>query len=212
MTGAKAAMDRVFATRDRSPLETEQVEALTALAAQVRELNYAVIHTDLPSAEVAEITALLAELTDRLGSATRDAPPVIGLPDGTIRQPASPVSGYLNPVAPPVVIHAQPGVVSRTEFTLSDVYEGPPSFVHGGVSAMILDELLGNAAAANGTPGMTATLELRYRRPTPLGVPLVAEARATRVEGRKTFVDATITNPQGQVTIEATAMFIMPSR
>jgi acyl-coenzyme A thioesterase PaaI-like protein len=212
MTGAKAAMDRVFATRGREPLGTEQIEALTALTTQVRELNYAVIHTDLPPAEVAEITALLADLTARLGTATRDAPPVVGYPDGMIRQPASPVSGYLNPIAPPIVIHAQPGGVSRAEFTLSDVYEGPPSFVHGGISALILDELLGNAAAANGTPGMTATLELRYRRPTPLGVPLVAEARATRVEGRKTFVDATITNPQGQVTIEATAMFIMPLR
>lgn len=212
MTGAKAAMDRVFATRGRSTLGTEEVEALTALAAQVRELNYAVVHTDLPPSEVAEITDLLAELTARLGSAAREVPPVVGLPDGTIRQPASPVSGYLNPVAPPVKIHAQPGVVSRSEFTLNDIYEGPPGFVHGGVSALILDELLGNAAAANGTPGMTATLELRYRRPTPLNVPLVAEARTTRVEGRKTFVDATITNPQGQVTIEATAMFIMPNR
>src|SRR5689334_10269197 len=158
MSGAKASMDRVFATRGRSTLGTEQVEALSALAAQVRELNYAVVHTDLPPAEVEEITALLADLTGRLAATTREVPPVVGLPDGTIRQPASPVSGYLNPVAPPVKIHAEPGVVSRSEFTLNDLYEGPPGFVHGGVSALILHELLGNAAAANATPGMTATL------------------------------------------------------
>jgi acyl-coenzyme A thioesterase PaaI-like protein len=132
----------------------------------------------------------------------------------SIGSPVVPVTGAICGLllAPPIEIHVQPGGVSRTEFTLSDVYEGPPGFVHGGISALILDDLLGNAAAANGTPGMTATLDLRYRRPTPLGVPLVAEARTIRVEGRKTFVHATITNPEGQITIEATAMFVMPIR
>src|SRR4051812_28205119 len=161
MTGAKAAMDRVFVTRDRLPLRAGQLDALTDLAAQVRELNHAVIHTDLPPAEITEVTALLADLTDRLGMVTREAPPILRSPDGTISQPSSPASGYLNPLAPPIEIHVQPGGVSRTEFTLSDIYEGPPGFVHGGISALILDDLLGNAAAANGTPGMTATLDLR---------------------------------------------------
>jgi hypothetical protein len=43
--------------------------------------------------------------------------------------------------------------------------------VHGGVSAMILDQMLGEAAGAGGKPGMTGTLTLRYRQATPLGGP-----------------------------------------
>jgi predicted thioesterase len=57
---------------------------------------------------------------------------------------------------------------------------------------------------------MTATLELRYRRPTPLGVPLTVEAKASRVEGRKIYASGTIAGPDGRVTVEATAMFVTP--
>jgi uncharacterized protein (TIGR00369 family) len=95
---------------------------------------------------------------------------------------------------------------------LTALYEGPPGFVHGGISALVLDQLLGAAALANGTPGMTATLETSYRRPTPHGVPLVAEARAVRSEGRTTWVTAEIRRPDGKVTVEATGTFIMPLR
>ncbi|TMQ90118.1 PaaI family thioesterase [Actinomadura soli] len=98
------------------------------------------------------------------------------------------------------------------EFTFGPVYEGPPSYAHGGVSALVLDQVLGMAAAATGTPGMTATLELRYRRPTPLRVPLLVEAKASRVEGRKVYAAGTIAAPDGRVTVEATAMFVMPQR
>jgi hypothetical protein len=77
---------------------------------------------------------------------------------------------------------------------------------------MVLDQALGMAAAATGTPGMTAGLELRYRLPTPLAVPLLVEAKASRVEGRKVYASGSIAAPDGRVTVEATAMFVMPQR
>jgi uncharacterized protein (TIGR00369 family) len=132
--------------------------------------------------------------------------------DGMIRQLASPVTGRLNPIAPPVEVTVDEDGTARAVFTLNAVYEGPPGFVHGGVTALVLDQVLGMAASANGTPGMTATLDMRYRRPTPYGVPLTVEARAVRAEGRKTFAEARITGPDGKVTVEATALFVMPLR
>ncbi|MGI8336510.1 PaaI family thioesterase [Actinomadura scrupuli] len=213
MTGAGAAMRRVFATRERHTLEPAQEDALAGLAARVRELTEAVVLTDVESAEVAEVAEEVAKLTARLSAVRHAAPPIARLDGhGLVHQLASPVSGRLNPIAPPVEMKAQPDGSVRCEFTLSVVYEGPPGFVHGGVSALILDQLLGSAAAANGTPGMTATLDLRYRRPTPHGVPLTAEARTVRVDGRKTYVDAVIFGPDGKPTVEATAMFILPQR
>ena len=56
-----------------------------------------------------------------------------------------------------------------SDFHLGAAYEGPPGLVHGGVSAMILDQILGEAAGAGGKPGMTGTLTLTYRQGTPLG-------------------------------------------
>jgi acyl-CoA thioesterase FadM len=54
---------------------------------------------------------------------------------------------------------------------------------------------------------MTVRLGLRYRRPTPLGVPLTVAVRLDRVEGRKLHLSASI-RANGQVTVEADAVFL----
>ncbi|MEU8340262.1 Thioesterase superfamily protein [Actinomadura meyerae] len=198
---------------ERPVLAEDEAAALSGLAARVRALAEATVLTSVGTAEAAAVAAEVEALTARLAAARRDAPPFV--PSGERRmdrQFANPVSGALNPLAPPIDLTVDSDGIVRGEFTLSTVYEGPPSYVHGGVSAMVLDQVLGMAAAASGTPGMTATLETRYRRPTPLGVPLSVEAKASRVEGRKVYASGTICGPDGRVTVEATAMFIMPQR
>ena len=77
------------------------------------------------------------------------------------------------------------------DFHLGAAYEGPPGLVHGGVSALVLDQVLGEAAGAGGKPGMTGTLTLRYRQGTPLG-DLRAEGWIDRVDGIKTYAKAHI--------------------
>ncbi|MFI0354076.1 PaaI family thioesterase [Actinomadura sp. 9N407] len=211
MSGAAAAIARVHLEREKQMPGATQVAALAGLADRVRELTEAVVHTDVDDGELAAVSAEIAALTARLSAARRPFPPFgeAGT-NGMDRQLANPVSGRLNPIAPPIDVEVLPDGTVRTVFTLSAVYEGPPTFVHGGVSALVLDQLLGMAASANGTPGMTATLDLRYRRPTPYGVPLTAEAKATRADGRKSWADGRILDPEGRPTVEATAMFVLP--
>ncbi|GAA4626355.1 PaaI family thioesterase [Actinoallomurus vinaceus] len=213
MTGAWAAMQRVFEERERQEIDEGRVARLAELAARVRELSELVILSQADEMEIAAVTREIELLTARLAAAGRGIPPSAEVGDGgVVRQLGSPVTGLLNTLAPPIEIRIGDDGTARSEFTLGLLYEGPPGFVHGGVSAMILDHLSGCAASANGTPGMTAGLDLRYRRPTPLGVPLSAEAKAVRVDGRKTFVDSRIIGPDGRATAEATAVFIMPTR
>jgi uncharacterized protein (TIGR00369 family) len=205
-------MKQIFDSGERQVRSAAQVTALAALAARVRELTEAVVLTDVDPAELGAVTAEVDALTRRLAAVGRAAPPVAEIDeDDLVRQYASPVTGELNPIAPPISIELAAGGVVRTEFRLSAVYEGPPGAVHGGVSAMILDHLCGCAAVANGTPGMTVGLEMSYRRPTPQGVTLSAEARVVRVDGRKTFVEGRITGPDGVPTAEATAVFVRPT-
>jgi uncharacterized protein (TIGR00369 family) len=212
MTGAWAAMQRVFEERERQEVDQERVAGLAELAARVRELSELIILTRADQTEVAAATREVELLARRLAEAGRGIPPAAEVDDGgVVRQLGSPVTGALNTLAPPIEISITPDGTARSEFTLGVLYEGPPGFVHGGVSAMILDHLSGCAASANGTPGMTAGLDLRYRRPTPLGVPLSAEAKAVRVDGRKTFVESRIIGPDGRTTAEAAAVFIMPT-
>lgn len=198
---------------ERPELGDDEAAALTGLAARVRELAEAAVLTRAGVAEATAVADEIAALTARLTAERRDAPPFVTPGERTMdRQIANPVTGTANPIAPPVGLAVTSGGIVRGEFTLGPLYEGPPSYVHGGVSALVLDQALGMAAAASGTPGMTATLETRYRRPTPLGVPLQVEAKASRAEGRKVYASGAISGPDGRVTVEATAMFIMPQR
>ncbi|MDX2552109.1 PaaI family thioesterase [Streptomyces stelliscabiei] len=61
------------------------------------------------------------------------------------------------------------------------------------MSAMLLDELMGRACAAAGTPGLTVSLRMRYHRPVPLETPLRILARVTGTDDRRIFVSGSIT-------------------
>jgi acyl-coenzyme A thioesterase PaaI-like protein len=93
--------------------------------------------------------------------------------------------------------------------TLGLVFEGPPAFAHGGISAMLLDQLLGYAASAAGHPGMTTRLEIRYLAPVPLQTPLRLTAEVGEVNGRRVTargVIVTAAEPD-TVLVEASGTF-----
>jgi len=118
------------------------------------------------------------------------------------------VMGLRNAIAPLPRINQDPDGRVWADFHLHAAYEGPAGHTHGGVSALVLDQLLGDAARVGGAPGMTGTLTLRYRNRTPLG-DLHGEAKLDRVEGRKAFVTGHISGPDG-ICVEAEGIFIAP--
>ena len=104
--------------------------------------------------------------------------------------PNSPVIGTSNPIAPPVTLVAVDGVDGgmremRGTVNFGYPYEGPPTCVHGGVIAEVFDEVLGATNIVAGNPGMTGTLTIKYRKPTPLLTDLRIEARCLGWSGRK---------------------------
>ncbi|WP_084219293.1 PaaI family thioesterase [Spirillospora albida] len=203
-------MGRAFTRPERDLVPDDELAVLRELADRVRELTEATVLTAVDSAEAAAVSAEVAALTARLNARRREAPPFNTTGTGRMgRQIGNPVTGLINPIAPPVEVEVGDDGIARAEITLNDAYEGPPTFVHGGVSALILDQVLGMATAAAAGPAVTAGLELRYRRPTPLGVPLRIEGKASRVEGRRVYAGATISDPEGRVTVEATATFVL---
>ncbi len=125
--------------------------------------------------------------------------------------PTSPVIGLANPVAPPVlveVVDGKNGREIRGTANFSFAYEGPPTCVHGGVIAEVLDEVLGAANIVAGVGAMTGTLTVRYRRPTPLNTDLRVEARSLHQEGRKVFAWGGIYHGD-ELTAEADGIFIV---
>jgi acyl-coenzyme A thioesterase PaaI-like protein len=194
-----------------SPEEVDRQRALYGpITDAVRDLVDATIRTTVDDDEVRAVHAEIEALTARLRTSQLDGPYGVRFSRGRGRPWGNPVVGLRNAVAPPVVIEHHPSANGEVwaDFHLGAAYEGPPGLVHGGVSALILDQVLGEAAGAGGKPGMTGTLTLRYRQGTPLG-DLRAEGWIDRVDGIKTYAKAHLIGPDG-VTVEAEGLMILP--
>lgn len=175
----------------------------------IRGLVDAGVRSTVSPEEIRAAQAEIEAITARLRASQREGSYGVAFNgSGKARPYGNSVVGLRNAVAPPVPITWGPDGLVTADFTLGAAYEGPPGLVHGGVSALILDQMLGEAAAASGRPGMTGTLTLRYERGTPLGR-LHAEAKATHRAGVKSFVSGWIGDADGP-TVRAEGVFILP--
>jgi acyl-coenzyme A thioesterase PaaI-like protein len=192
--------------------DAEPLAAAVDLGRALRELIAVSVTTTVPSAEVRAAAELVRQVTERLAVARRPASQLPALDDVTTgRRVFNPVTGAGSALAPPLLVRREgDGVVG--EATLGVAYEGPPSFVHGGMSALLTDQVLGSAAAAAGLWGMTAHLELDYRGPLPLETKLVLRARVAENTGRKSVITGTIALAEApdRTLVEARGVFVMP--
>ena len=181
------------------------------LTEAVRKLIDASLHTEVDEATVRDAQQRIEAVSELLNSEQRAVTSTLRH-EGTGRPLAwaNPAVGLRNAIAPPMVIHHEDDGRCWSEFTLSGAYEGPPGWVHGGICALVLDHLLGEAASEGLTkPKFTGTISLRYLRGTPLG-PLRAEAFVERSEGVKTFARGYLMDADG-TTVEAEGVFIKPA-
>jgi len=192
-----------------SAAEAERVTALyTPLADAVRELIDATIRTEADDDVVTNARSTIEAVTQSLRQRTRP----VGVSyrvDGRPLPLGNAAIGVCNPIAPPIVVHHDGGRC-WSEFVLGSAYEGPPKLVHGGVSALVLDHMLGEAASEGlSKPRFTGTITVKYLRGTPLG-PLRSEAWIDRREGVKAFARGFISDAAG-ITVEADGVFIEPA-
>jgi acyl-coenzyme A thioesterase PaaI-like protein len=181
------------------------------LTETLRKLITAGIHTEVDEDTVREAQSAIEAATALLEREQRTVTSTLRL-EGTGRPLAwaNPAVGLRNAIAPPMVIHHEQQGRAWSEFTLGGAYEGPPGWVHGGICALVLDHILGEAASEGLTqPKFTGTITLRYLRGTPLG-PLRAEAFIERTEGVKTFARGYLGDAEG-TTVEAEGVFIRPA-
>ena len=199
-----------FTVEDISAEDIDRLQAIyEPLAISVRELIDATIRTRADADTVAAVKADIEAATARLQSDQIDG--AFGVRRTTSGRSISwgnAVIGLRNASAPPLVIHRDEDGRRWTDFHLGAAYEGPPGHVHGGVSALILDHVLGEAASPDSKPRFTGSITVRYPRACPLGL-LHAEAQISRVDGVKTFACGYISDAEG-ITVEADGVFITP--
>ena len=184
----------------------------------VRNFIAAVVTTRAKDEILRATTQHVRAWTEALDAERRDTPiALVRDAQGRLENLTQAGSGRLNPQAPRLEFESWPAppppgaaprsVEIRATTTLSPAHGGPPYRAHGGIVALLLDVILGEAVVSAGAPGMTAGLNVRYRKATPYGTPLTLAARYVRHEGRKVFAKGEIL-ADGEVTAEAEGIFI----
>jgi len=90
-------------------------------------------------------------------------------------------------------------------------HQSYPQVTHGGISAAILDEVIGRAimmTTDSNTFGVTIELKVRYKYPVPLGVELKAIGRITRQRSRTFEGTGELYLPNGEVAVEAEGTYM----
>lgn len=221
MTGPDHVVDPDLAARMKeslaavtAPAADPVIAGARSVAATLRSLIDILTGTTAPPEVLADAEGRLAQIRDALASydAVRryeGASEASGLAQGRAHFDWSPLLGLASPLAPPIRVAVEGRqVVSQVNFGLA--YEGPPGCVHGGFIAAAFDEVLGLTQSLSGRVGMTGTLTVRYRRPTPLRRDLTIISQVESVEGRKVLVSGRMLDGE-ELTAEATGLFVSVS-
>jgi acyl-coenzyme A thioesterase PaaI-like protein len=151
----------------------ERRDGVERLAIATRALADAVAVTAVDRATLDEVTGALGLLIHRLQVETDDDgySGLLVLPVDPERpetfMPLNPIVGRCNPSRPDVDVRIAGGeVVGRATFTRRFV--GPAGHAHGGISAMLADQIVSAAPMAIGVRTVTKSLTIRYLRALPL--------------------------------------------
>ena len=158
-----------------------------ALAAALRDLAGSALALEHPTPEIRRFTDEVLAVGKRLEAILpRDLRPRVGdepAPDRRVYIDHSRNIGDYNPCFPQYRLSCADGrAEGEVEFPI--LYEGPPGIVHGGFLALVFDCVLQQLNCDLGLAGKTATLNLRYRRPTPLLTKLRIVASREIVENK----------------------------
>ena len=175
---------------------------------RLREATAALAHSDVEMGDIAHRLAEVADLLEPRVPSPQER--LVNVWKGVGTRRSNPVSGPENPLAPPVhFVGCNDGSV-MAEVILGPAYQGPPGCVHGGISALMIDHMMGLANHWGGRFGMTAHYELDYRSPTPLLQPLTLKCWVQEFDGRKTWTHATI-HAGDRLCVEARGLFLEAS-
>jgi uncharacterized protein (TIGR00369 family) len=97
----------------------------------------------------------------------------------------------------------------RGNFRLGAEYQGASGFIHGGIIATVLDEVMGKVTRFRGVHAVTAELTVSYLKPVPVDADLILEGYEAKISGRNLFMIGEIRNAAGQVLASGKGRFVI---
>ena len=99
----------------------------------------------------------------------------------------------------------------RGNFRLGAEYQGGPGFIHGGIIATVLDEVMGKVCRFRGVHAVTAELSIEYLKPVLVDADLVVEGYELEMKGRNLFLAGDIRDVSGKVLARGKGRFVIIS-
>ncbi|HAA66023.1 MAG TPA: hypothetical protein DCY36_03385 [Acidimicrobiaceae bacterium] len=202
-------------------------KAVAQVAKASRRLNRAISGRRISDTELEEIAAVVESLAARFDHGTernklddmltrphlaaiyagQHTPLDLKVGDEIEFDPFSIAGGELHPSAIGLsyVKDSEDSVIGSG--IIDPMFAGPPERVHGGIQALIIDEVMGALNRMRGRQAFTAYLKVDYRGPAPLGVPIIFRAWLDSVDGRKIKLLGSGDGPEGRF-MEAEGLFI----
>jgi uncharacterized protein (TIGR00369 family) len=97
----------------------------------------------------------------------------------------------------------------RGTFKLAAEYQGGPGFIHGGIIATVLDEVMGKVNRFRGVHAVTAELNVEYLKPVKVDEDLIVEGHEVEKSGRNVILAGEIRNQSGQVLARGRGRFVI---
>lgn len=206
-----------------SDLDTTELDAQADLVRAVRDLNLAAATARLTPEETAEAVRAVEKLSATLrtpSSTSRLIRCSFDEPSQWARAGRPMPVNLLNPSQPEVLIHFHgdfaeadrtgdpTGLAASARIDSNALHEGPTDGLHGGISAFLMDCMLGFLVQAYGVPAVTGRLDVRYVARTPLETEVDMRSWVVSRSGRKIKVEGVIEH-EGQVCVEATGLFVV---
>lgn len=96
----------------------------------------------------------------------------------------------------------------RGSFRVGPQFQGATGYLHGGIIATILDEVMGKVSRFHGVQAVTAELTVEYLRPVPVDTDLIVEGYEAKRDGRNLYFVGEIRDTSGTLLARSRARFV----
>lgn len=112
----------------------------------------------------------------------------------------------------PVDLKLDFGFDETSAFTTFDspaCFEGYEGVIHGGIIATLMDEAMAKIILSRKLVAVTANMNIRYRKPLPVGTKVTVSAEITEQKTRTIHARAFVKDNQNNVFAESESVFIV---
>ena len=201
--------------------------ALEEAAGALRRLNRAVAGRDVTDDVLRELAQAVDRLTDGLearplrdkgvdmatlddlAAAVEGRPLPVAVGEPVEFDPFSAGGGRLHPASVGMDVRRDADTAVVASVRVDPMFQGPPGRVHGGILAIVIDELMGTVNRMIGQRAYTARLAIDFRAAAPIDAELTFRAWLHEQRGRKITMRAEGRAAVG-VFLEAEALFVTP--